>query len=272
MTFKSCWPSALERQNVSLALRIFDDSNVAALTIHQSHLDQIDQIQTHKFIKLINRVWKIFNINTPWKGCRLNDQDSLPLKINDSRFEFLSSIICWLENWRLLPYAQGKLTPQTFTSFRHSCLTLPKLVEYLTGDCGFSYVLSSFVQNDPIEHHFGLYRKMSGSNYNVSVCQVLESERTLKLSNILKLYKRQTIIRKDRASFKEFLNTSVIEQVNPTECSETHDLTIYLSIITMDTVDPDLETQQALAFIAGYAAFSAMKKLSKTSELCIDCT
>ena len=40
----------------------------------------------------------------------------------------------------------------------------------------------------------------------------------------------------------------------------------------MDTVDPDLETQQALAFIAGYAAFSAMKNLSKTSELCLDCT
>ena len=96
---------------------------------------------------------------------------------------------------------------------------------------------------------------MSGSNYNVSVCQVLESERTLKLSSILKLYKRQTIIRKDRASFKEFLNTFVIEQVNPTECSETHDLTIYLSIITMDTVDPDLETQQALAFIAGLQPF-----------------
>ena len=150
LTYKSCWPSALVRQNVSLALRIFDDSNVAALTIHQSHLDQ-------------------------------------------------------------------KLTPQTLTSFRHSCLTLPKLYEYLTGDCGFSYVLSSFVQNDPIEHHFGLYRQMSGSNYNVSVCQELESERTLKLSNILKLYKRQTIIRKDRAFFKEFLNTFVIGQVNPTE-------------------------------------------------------
>ena len=96
--------------------------------------------------------------------------------------------------------------------------------------------------------------------------------KNVKLSNILKLHKRQTIIRKDRASFKEFLNTFVLEQVNPTECSETHDLTIYLSIITMDTVDPDLETQQALAFIAGYAAFSEMKKLSKTSELCLDCT
>ena len=146
------------------------------------------------------------------------------------------------------------------------------ILKVLTGDCGFSYVLSSFVQNDPIEHHFGLYRQMSGSNYNVSVCQVLESERTLKLSNILKLYKRQTIIRRDRASFKKFLNTFLIDKLTPTECSETHDLTIYLSIITMDTVDPDLETQQALAFIAGYAAFSAMKKLSKTSELCLDCT
>ena len=53
---------------------------------------------------------------------------------------------------------------------------------------------------------------MSGSNYNVSVCQVLESERVLKLSNILKLYTRQSVIRKDRESFMGFLNTFITEK------------------------------------------------------------
>ena len=48
---------------------------------------------------------------------------------------------------------------------------------------------------------------MSGSNYHVSVSQVLESERALKLSNVLKLDNRQGVVRKDRASFMEFLNT-----------------------------------------------------------------
>ena len=178
LSYKSCWPSNLERQNVKLALRIFDDTNVSALTIHQSK-EIIHQTQTSEFIALICRIWRIFNVNTPWKGARLNDQDSLPLLHNDPRFNLLSTLVRWLEYWRSLPLTQGKLTAQTFTSFHHSSIALPKLVEYLTGECDFSYVLSSFMQNDPIEHHFGLYRQMSGSNYNVSVCQVLENERAL---------------------------------------------------------------------------------------------
>ena len=53
---------------------------------------------------------------------------------------------------------------------------------------------------------------MSGSNYNISVCQVLESERVLKLSKILKIYNRQSVIRKDRTSFMQFLSTFESEQ------------------------------------------------------------
>ena len=53
---------------------------------------------------------------------------------------------------------------------------------------------------------------MSGSNYNFSVCQVLESERVLKLSKILKIYNRQSVIRKDRTSFMQFLSTFESEQ------------------------------------------------------------
>ena len=164
LTCRACWPSSLERQSVSLALKIFDETNVAALTINQSHVREVDKTQTISFLDLICRVWRIFNINTTWKGHRLNDQDCFPLKLNDTRFQLLSTIAIWLERWRALAITHGKLTPQTFTSFRHSCVTLPKLVNYLTNECKFSYVLTSFVQNDPIEHHFGLHRQMSGSN------------------------------------------------------------------------------------------------------------
>ena len=155
LNYKSCWPSVLDKQNVKLALRIFDYTNVAALTIHQSK-DYIQSNQTGDFIALICQFWKLFNVNTPWKGVRLNDRDSLPLVQDDPRFNFTSTLVRWLEYWRSLPFTRGKLTAQTFASFRHSSIALPKLVEYLTGECGFSYVLSSFIQNDPIEHHFGL--------------------------------------------------------------------------------------------------------------------
>ena len=80
----------------------------------------------------------------------------MSLQSNDIRFVFLSDVVKWLDEWRTLPQKHGKLTAQTFTSFRHSCILLEGIVNHLTKNCGFAYVLSSFLQNDPIEHHFGI--------------------------------------------------------------------------------------------------------------------
>ncbi|KAI6656227.1 Transposable element P transposase [Oopsacas minuta] len=50
------------------------------------------------------------------------------------------------------------------------------------------YLLTAKIQNDPLEHHFGLYRQMLGSHYKISFNQILESERRLQLSNHLKVF------------------------------------------------------------------------------------
>ena len=86
-----------------------------------------------------------------------------------------SSVVDWLECWSRSD-RKGKLSAQTFTSFKHSCLALPKIVNYLTEHRQFKYVLSSRLQNDPLEHHFGLYRMMSGEQYHVIYCQIRVNE------------------------------------------------------------------------------------------------
>ena len=48
--------------------------------------------------------------------------------------------------------------------------------------------MTSFLQTYPLELHFGLYRMMSGSNYHILYLQILETERRLKLSKILKTF------------------------------------------------------------------------------------
>ena len=58
---------------------------------------------------------------------RLNDQVSFPLINDDSRFQLISTVVRWLEYWRGLPYNQGKLIAQTFSSFQHSCIAPPSL-------------------------------------------------------------------------------------------------------------------------------------------------
>ena len=138
---KSCWPSNLERQNVGLVLRVFNESTAAALQLHASR----ENLSSHtsEFISLITNIWKIFNVNI------------------------------------------------------------------LTGSRGFIFVLSSFLQNDPLEHHFSLYRMMSGAQYNVMLSQILETERRNKLSGILKLFSA-TFPANRPDSLKEFLKHFLI--------------------------------------------------------------
>ena len=58
---------------------------------------------------------------------------------------------------------------------------------------GFQYVLTALFQSDPLEKRFGIYRQMSGSNYFVSVRQIFESERKLKVQSLLKYHGFDTL-------------------------------------------------------------------------------
>ena len=117
----------------------------------------------------------------------INDY-SAPWYPNDSRLSFIQYVVDWLNCCNTLPGKIGKLTPQTFTSFRHTCMALPLLVNRLTSECNFEYLLTARIQNDPLEHHFGIYRQMSGAHYLITYAQILESERRLQISNILQLF------------------------------------------------------------------------------------
>ena len=88
---------------------------------------------------------------------------------------------------------------QYYASFKwHSCkFWLLKYfwllrVHMLCTKYGFQFLLASRIQNDPLEHHFWFVRQMSGSHYQISYSQILESEQGLQLSNILKLFDIKT--------------------------------------------------------------------------------
>ena len=192
----------------------------------------------------------------------MNDELSLPLVNNDPRFHYLGRIVDWLDRWKTFPEKTGKLSTQTFTSFRHSCLALPKIVNHLTHNRGFSFVLSSFLQTDPLEHHFGLYRMMAGAHYHITYCQILETERRIKLSNIIKLIPRKWSV--DPFSIKEFLDTfSSFDYQVDTSLNLEH----YLSQLQdTEDIDIDVNTLQFIVFIAGYAVHKYLLKSQNCSE------
>ena len=264
LTSKACWPSHLERQNVNLALKIFHESTAAGLSSFYNENTTNENRHIVKFILLINKIWNIFNVNWVGKDIRFNNPNFAPLRLNDPRLSFLDHVVKWLDCWKLLPTSRGKLTPQTFTSFRHTCIALPLLVQRLTLECGFEYLLTSRIQNDPLEHHFGLYRQMSGSNYNISYCQILESERRLQLSNLLNFFNINQ--QSDKISLKEYLKS--FTQEDDAEMHPEFDCE-YVTSEILNIANPLFDNSQieCLNYVAGYAIFSYLKN----SKECRDC-
>ncbi|KAI6648566.1 hypothetical protein LOD99_8046 [Oopsacas minuta] len=184
--------------------------------------------------------------NVLYKHVRLNDPAAQPFGFNDYRFSFLDRIVNWLDAWESLPGKDGKLSKQTFGSLRYACIVLPQITNYLTETYGYSYLPTSFIQTDPSEHGFGLYRMMSGANYHISYLQILEAERCLKISNI-QIYFPISPNHDAEIDFDPFLN----------------------AISDLSSVECDTQTIQSLAFIAGYAAHQCLKR-SPPCYLCQD--
>ena len=90
------------------------------------------------------------------KNIRSKDDYSAPIYPADFRLQSLNNVASWLGSWVNLPFVSGKLTPQTITSFRHTCEALPLLVKELIENCGYQYLLTARIQNDALEHHFGI--------------------------------------------------------------------------------------------------------------------
>ena len=113
-----------------------------------------------RFVDTFLTVWKLFNVNSPFKGIRFYDNFSRPLTLNDERFLFLTYVDFWLDALQTLPEKIDKLSKQTYTSFTHACIDFTQITNHLTQSCAFTYVLSSFLQTNALEHHFELYRMM----------------------------------------------------------------------------------------------------------------
>ena len=255
MSIKACFPSSIERQNVKLVLKVVNELTLAALKLQNELRTLETRSNTHDFVDILLIIWKVFNINSPLKGQRLNDDISRPLTFQDERFSFLACVVFWLEAWQALPNNMGKLSKQTFTSFKHACTVLPQITNHLTGHCGFTYLLSSFLQTDPLEHHFGLYRMMSGSNYHISYLQIFETERRLKISNILKIFASQQDSGLD--SIQTFIDSFSSADVTGNDV----DVEPFLNEIDdLTSIECSSQTLQSLAFIAGYAVHKYLKK------------
>lgn len=73
------------------------------------------------------------------------------------------------------------IKPLSFPRTKHSTNMMIQLIKYILSKLNAKYVLTRKFQTDNLEGGFGQYRQMAGSNYHISVQQILEAEKNLRL-------------------------------------------------------------------------------------------
>ncbi|KAH7985005.1 hypothetical protein HPB49_026654 [Dermacentor silvarum] len=246
LTTKALNPSNIERQNVMLALKIFNPSTAAALRTCGPRLQFEHVVGTAEFLEII-KWWSILNVKTCNKGIRLRDELQSPItSVTSPQVQFLLSVVKWLDLWQSLKFDTGILTRETHSALRLTTDTLVKVTKYCLEEMHFDYELLGKFQTDCLEERFGKYRQLAGAQYHISIRQVYESERKLRLQNILELPEMET------ATAAVAVNDDVLDKFD------------------IDVADDDYQKKapnlHATTYVAGYCAHAAFKKLS-----CMSC-
>jgi len=270
LTFTALNPNNLQRQNVQLALKVFNEKLVAALDEFAKSTNS-NYSGTQNFISTISQLWKICNVKHALRGQRLNDPYCEPIMgLDDSKLQWLKSFHEWLCAWegQNISQRQGILSRETMFALKHTVISMVSLCEYLlttpVGSQQMKYVLLGKFQTDNLEFRFGQYRQMSGANYNVSVTQVMESEKKLKILSVMKIIS----CGKTDITLRDFIAGCQAEIDNIEQTStDSGCLTPFMSVLSeCDCITISDAEMSAIVFIAGYVAFKMRSKIT-----CIDC-
>lgn len=113
-------------------------------------------------------------------------------------------------------------------------------------------------QTDCVEFRFGLYRRLSGTNYRISVQQLRESEKKLRVAGLLRVISAS----RGKISFRQLLTDDDLEST-----SDNIDVSDFAeALLLCDDLTITEQESQSLVFIAGYVGFKAVKKLQ--CDLC----
>ena len=255
LTAKAIFPSNLEKQNVTLVLQIFNEYIIQALLTlgKQKYLPNFEEVA--EYIDIIYTWWTIINVKTLFKGHRLNNRYANPLTndVNDENFKFLNVFSNWLECWDSIPEKCGKLTKETFTALHHTTHAMLELTNYCIEELKMKFILPGKFQTDHLEARFGQYRQLSGGQYNVSIRQVFECEKKLRMMSVLEL---SLPLNNKRIDLKNLQDTNWDEMT----LMQKLDLHKFNIDITYNDVDECRDVLPVIIYLAGYCCYAVFKK------------
>ena len=260
LTDKSIHPNSLEKTSVQLANNIFHESTYCALEYYaKNDENKKDWQQTAEFLKIIRQMWNICNVKTKFLGLKLRDDSRMPItNEKDKNLIFLTNFSQWIKDWKTHSKHQS-LTNETTLALVQTTSSMPELSRYVLKHCGFDYFLTGQAQSDDIEKRFGLYRKLSGTNFFISERQLLEGEKKVRLLNLLKFTKLS--VSEIKTEFSTFEAGKSMK-----EMAETLILLDLLDKCPSQSCSIDSGDANATFYIAGYLSRKISKKLQ-----CVGC-
>ena len=250
LTDKMLHPSAIEKTNVSLADGVFHDSTIHAMKFYAENLEKSSWKDTIKFLEIVRHHWNIMNVKTPHQGQRKRDIRKIPIDSMDSdSVKFLQKFLQWIDSWESLEKSKRKktsFTSETFLALRQTTGAMIQVTEVLLDKRDFEYVLLGQMQSDPIEKRFGWYRQLAGGNYWISVRQILEAEKSIKLKSLVKFSQL------DMATIKDIFQENIQESVT----KNLEELKELGSFPNCSEDLSELEDHNIIYYISGYIAKS----------------
>ncbi|KAF8791338.1 hypothetical protein HNY73_006224 [Argiope bruennichi] len=129
------------------------------------------------------------NVKSPSIGLRENDKFKQPLSymVNDEKVQFLDKFLNWLNKWEGMGCTTGGLSNETHAALKVTTNAITEIAVYCKEKFGLDFILPGKFQTDNLESRFGLYRQMSGGNYHISIRQLFETEKKIRIRSVLKL-------------------------------------------------------------------------------------
>lgn len=260
LTFKSLSPSNLERQNVKLVLKIFNKFVVSGLIEVGSHHNIEHYKDTSHFISIICKWWDIMNVKTPYKGLHKGNVFMKPLTVheNDEKYIFLNKFVDWLERWDANNSSTGRFTKETVSALKQTSYGMIEICRYCTQELNMSYILPGKMQTDPLEERFGKYRQVAGAQYHISIRQLLECEKKLRLQSSLKL---ELLIKSEMVPL-QILDCPYFpdERALQNNCTPTYNRSIQNIFVDESDTVKAADLLPVITYLAGYCCHMFTKK------------
>jgi hypothetical protein len=178
LTEKHVNPQLHEKMTSRYAFQLFSGTVADALQLLKDKGEPgfNDCGPTIQFCRRINEVSDVLNSKDNYSALRPGSKQE----------RVLEDFLTYLDLWECCAEPNYFLTRSTALGLRATINTTLDLLKYCTTVLGFKHLMTTRINQDPLEHFFGLLRAGGGANNNPETLQVAQIFRLLSLYSLVK--------------------------------------------------------------------------------------